>query len=228
LGEKKYSNIAIILAAGNGKRFGGSIPKQYVSLGDKSALRVIVEKFLSHEEIDGVVVGINEQHKEIYQQAVSGLSLLPHFIGGSFRQTTVLKGLQSIAKYSPKNVLIHDAARALTTKETISKAIAKMLEYKACIVASKINDTIKYSKDGNLISYTVPRDGLFLAETPQVFDYQTIVYLHEKYSGDNLTDDASLCEKEGIEVAIVEANSVNIKLTHGHDLNLIKKLLEKD
>lgn len=227
MSAKKYHNIAMIVAAGSSERFAGNIPKQYMSLGQMSVLRFVVEKFLNHNEIDAVVVGINQHHEKMYNEEVAGLSLLPHFIGGDVRQKTVLNGLRSIAKYSPKNILIHDAARVLTTPKTISKTIAKMRDYKACIVASKINDTIKYSKDGKIIERTVSRDGLFSAETPQMFDFQTILSLHEKYSGDNLTDDAALCEKEGMDVAIVESDSINTKLTHARDLGLIKKLLEE-
>lgn len=226
MSKRKISNIAIIVAAGVGSRYGGSIPKQYLEIGGRKILSQVLEVFNNHKDIDASIVVINDNFLEMYEQAISGMDLLPYVIGGATRQESVYNALKQIESYSPKKVLIHDAARVFVDGNTISKLLSELDTHKASIVATKVKETVKYVIDSE-IQKTVPRDNLYLAQTPQAFDYDTILKLHKKYSGNAFTDDASLCEEEGVKVSIVEGSALNFKITTKDDFEMAKKIIEE-
>ena len=105
------STFALVLAAGRGARFGGMLPKQYLSLGGSSVLRHAVNAFARHPRIDGVLVTIRPEDREMYDRALAGLDLLPPVPGGAERQDSVRLGLEALAPHRPERVLIHDGAR---------------------------------------------------------------------------------------------------------------------
>lgn len=224
--KRNANNIAIIVAAGSSRRYGGKTPKQYLEITGKSILRLVVEKFNNHPDIDAVIVSVNNNSVAMYKSAVSGIDLLPHVIGGETRQKSVCNALEKIKNYSPKKVLIHDAARILVDEDIISDLISELDRSKAVIPASNVRDTIKYAEN-NIIKKTIPRDNLFLAQTPQAFEYETILNLHRKYSDLDFTDDSSLCEHDGLDVSIVDSSMLNFKITTKEDFELAKKILGK-
>src|ERR1700680_1713547 len=105
------STFALVLAAGRGARFGGSLPKQYLPLGGSSVLRHAVNAFAAHPRIDGVLVTIRSEDREAYDSALVGVDLLPPVAGGAERQDSVRLGLEALAAHRPARVLIHDGAR---------------------------------------------------------------------------------------------------------------------
>src|ERR1700722_9499092 len=118
----------LIVAAGSGDRFGGSIPKQYQDLGGVPILRRSVLAFLNHPHIDGVRVVINPAHRPLYDKAVSDLGLPEPVTGGATRQDSVRLGLEALEQSGkPKLVMIHDAARPLVDTATIT-AVRKALD----------------------------------------------------------------------------------------------------
>ena len=224
--KKHYNNIALIVAGGSGSRFGSDIPKQYAHIRNSPVLRIVVEKFIAHEDIDAVIVAINEDHLDLYKKAVEGIEILPYSVAGRLRQDTVRYALEEIQKYSPKNILIHDAVRILVEDKTITELLESLNYYQAAIAATPVNDTIKYSSDGMTITKTISREGMFMAQTPQAFDYKTILSLHHKYKGHSFTDDSLICEQEGIKVRLVEASARNFKITTKQDLIIAEKIME--
>ncbi len=224
--KRNANNIAIIVAAGSSRRYGGDTPKQYLEISGKPILRLVVEKFNNHPDIDEVIVSVNSNYVSMYESAVSGIDLLPHVIGGNTRQKSVYNALEEIKDYSPKKVLIHDVARILIDEGTIAAIISTLDNAKAVIPAVNVRDTIKYAEH-NIIKKTILRDNLFLAQTPQAFEYQTILNLHRKYSDLDFTDDASLCEHNGLDVSVVESSILNFKITTKEDFELAKKILGK-
>ena len=150
------------MAGGSGSRYGSDIPKQYLSINNQSILRFIVNKFLNHQSIDAVMVGISDGHLELYKNAVEDLDLLPHALSGARRQDTVRNLLEAVAEYSPENVLIHDAARIFIDNETIENLIQSLENYKGAIAATRVNDTMKKT-DGIRVLKTIPRENMFLA-----------------------------------------------------------------
>jgi len=208
---------AIIVAAGSGVRAGNGLPKQYRRIGGTLVLRKTVKAFLDHPCVDGVLVVINPDHMEFYQEAVGDLGLPFPVAGGTTRQESTRAGLKALAKDAPDIVLIHDAARTFVSREVISKVIDKIKETASGVIpALAVADTLKAAK-GEEITGTVPRDGLFAAQTPQGFPYPDILAAHEKAAGQALTDDAAVAEAAGMRVVIVEGDRDNIKLTRKED-----------
>jgi|DEB0MinimDraft_10_1074344.scaffolds.fasta_scaffold18163_4 2-C-methyl-D-erythritol 4-phosphate cytidylyltransferase/2-C-methyl-D-erythritol 2,4-cyclodiphosphate synthase len=213
--------IAIIVAAGKGKRMESKIPKQYLPLNDKGILYHSILPFLNHPKISDVVCVIAKSDLELYQNSILDLNLLDPVFGGQERQDSVFNALEKITDLNPDKILIHDAARPFVTKEIIDSLIS--LENEAVIPTIKISDTIKKVENG-IICKTISRDNLYLAQTPQFFDYDLIKNLHQKYQGQNFTDDSALCEEEKIKIAVIDGDINNFKITTKQDYDKARKI----
>jgi 2-C-methyl-D-erythritol 4-phosphate cytidylyltransferase / 2-C-methyl-D-erythritol 2,4-cyclodiphosphate synthase len=209
--------IALIVATGSGTRFGDTLPKQYQTLNGKSILRHTIERLLAHNKIDNVLVTINPDHAEYYKQATKGLNILPAVHGGLTRQQSVYNGLKSLQNYAPDIVLIHDAVRPNVQIELLDRAFESLNDYDGAIPGIPIMDTVKKVKDNTVID-TIPRDGLYRVQTPQIFHYDKIMTAHEQHKGLTLTDDAAIAERAGLSLAIVESNNWLMKITTQEDL----------
>ena len=146
--------------------------------------------------------------------------------GGSTRQESVKKGLAALADECDI-VLIHDGARPLVTSQSILNCIEETRTNGAAALGTPVKDTIKLSDSDGFIKDTVPRENLYLIQTPQGFNRNLIVDAHNYATENNLdaTDDCKLVEALGIKVAIVPAESSNIKLTTPDDYFMISALL---
>ncbi|CAO3422548.1 bifunctional 2-C-methyl-D-erythritol 4-phosphate cytidylyltransferase/2-C-methyl-D-erythritol 2,4-cyclodiphosphate synthase [Azospirillum endophyticum] len=210
--------IALIVAGGSGQRFGAERPKQYLDLAGKPVLRRTVEAFLGHPQVTGVRVVIDPTWREAYDAAVAGLDLAEPVAGGASRQDSVRNGLEALtADGAPDIVLIHDAARPLIDEATIGAVIAALDHAPGAIAAVQVADTLKRG-DGNAISGTVDRDGLWRAQTPQGFRFPAILEAHRAAAGLSLTDDAAVAERAGLAVALVPSKEDNFKVTTPDDL----------
>ena len=118
--------VSLILAAGVGSRAGLSIPKQYYEFEGQSILLRAIRPFLSHKLIDNVQVVIHPEHLDLYNSAISEITLLPPVFGAKDRQGSSLIGLQAIRKLQPTHVLIHDAARPFVSPELIDRVISEL------------------------------------------------------------------------------------------------------
>mgnify|MGYP003393079194 CR=1 FL=1 len=219
-------NFALIVAAGNGERFGGAIPKQYMNCAGQPILRRSVLAFLRHPDISGVQAVIHPDHRTMYDEVAGDLGLPEPVIGGANRQQSVLNGLEALADNPPDNVLIHDAARPLIDAATIS-SVCKALSSKSCqgvIAAKPLVDTLKRSAD-DVIAATIDRNNLWQAHTPQGFRFDAILSAHRQAKGKQLTDDAAVAECAGIPVALVHSNPDNMKITNPDDLGRAARLL---
>jgi 2-C-methyl-D-erythritol 4-phosphate cytidylyltransferase / 2-C-methyl-D-erythritol 2,4-cyclodiphosphate synthase len=221
----EYKTIAIIVAAGSGERLNSEIPKQYMSLAGEPILRYGVRTFLNHPQIDAVCVVYNPEYRELYKKAVGDLPLISPVSGGKTRQESVLLGLLSVAKYQPTKILIHDAARPLVDNRIISDIVNSLDATNAVIPTLIVDDTIKICENGKIIN-TVPRDKLMRAQTPQGFVYKEIMAAHEEGKGSVCTDDASLFESLGKEVAIIKGSQNNFKITSKEDLQRAEVIMD--
>jgi 2-C-methyl-D-erythritol 4-phosphate cytidylyltransferase/2-C-methyl-D-erythritol 2,4-cyclodiphosphate synthase len=218
---KNLRTIALIMAAGRGQRVGGSLPKQYLHMQGRSILGQAMSAFLNHPGIDAVrvVIGVNDQ--DFYTQAISSfnsLKLLSPIVGGAQRSASVRLGLESLQDFAPDNVLIHDGARPFVSQELISKVVQALKHYKGVIPGIAVVDTLKRAPQ-ETIEATIDRRDLYQAQTPQGFDYSTILAAHQKLQHvPNLTDDASLLEHLAIPVQIVEGEVKNRKITIFEDI----------
>lgn len=222
---KNHRIAAVLVAAGQGLRFMADQPKQYLMLHDRPILRHAAEAFLGHPAIGRVQVVIGDDHHALYQAAVGDLSLPAPVIGGATRQESVLHGLESLSAWQPDLVLIHDAARPLIGDETIDALLAALDTSTGAIVAVPVADTLKRADQQQHIAATVPREGLWQAQTPQAFRYAEILAAHRRLAGAELTDDAALAEAAGWPVALVEARSPNFKITRRNDLIMAEALM---
>ena len=209
---------AILVAAGSGSRFGSEMPKQFLSLLGKPVIRHAAEALAPH--VDAIQpVG----DADAIASALAGVPHLPVVAGGAERQDSVRAGLEALKHVRPVFVLVHDAARPIVPAGTIPALLTALDTAAGAIPAVAVADTLKRVTDG-LIDGTVPRDGLYRAQTPQAFRYETLLAAHRgKIVG--ATDDASLLEAAGARVAIVPGSEDNIKLTYAADLARLERIM---
>ena len=216
--------FAVIVAAGRGSRFGGPLPKQYAGLKGSAVLRETVQVFLRYPRPVSILVVIHPDDRALYDDAVSGLALLPPVHGGATRQDSVRLGLEALDAAPQDIVMIHDAARALLDSATIDRAIAALATNDAALVAIPVRDTIKRESAGQ-VSATIDRENLWRAQTPQAFRYDRILAAHRGAIGLDLTDDAAVAEKAGMKVALVMGSEDNFKITTMDDLARANRLV---
>lgn len=221
--------VALIVAAGRGRRFGGAQPKQYAPLGAVSVLARTVAAFLAHDKVDHVRCVIHADDVDLYDAAVAPFAandetLLPPVTGGAERQDSVRLGLQSLQDLNPAKVLIHDAARPFVDATLIDGVLDALDTHGGAIPAVAVADTLKLGADG-LVQETRPRDGLWRAQTPQGFRFEDILQAHCDLQGEVLTDDAQLFERLGRNVAITKGMEDNFKITTEEDLMRAERLL---
>lgn len=217
---------ALIVAAGRGHRVGAPLPKQYLGLSGRPVLRHVVDSFLKHPEICLVQVVIAEADLPLHDAALAGLDLPPPVTGGATRQRSVLNGLEALAGQGIDLVAIHDAARPLVEADTISRTVeaATREGVTGAVAAVPLADTLKRTDGEAMVAGTVSRQGLWRAQTPQVFRFEPILAAHRAVAslGDDdataLTDDAAVAEKAGHRVALVESPERNFKITTNADL----------
>ena len=214
-------SIAIlIVAAGRGHRAGGSFPKQYRALGGEPVLRRTISRFLSLGTKALIRCVIHPDDLDLYRKAVLGMpDLLEPVYGGDTRQQSVLNGLRSFETHAPGKILIHDAARPFVEESTIVEIIEKITDNAGAIAANAVVDTLKREAIAGTIGETVPRDGLWAAQTPQGFMYATLLAAHERAAKLDMvvTDDAAIAEWADIPVLLVESGRGNFKLTTEQD-----------
>jgi len=194
-------------------RFGA--PKQHATLLGASVLQRSIDVFKRHPLVSDIVVVLPGG-----DTPVEGVSCVH---GGATRQESVRLGLRRLRESMPDFVLIHDAARPLVLPSLIDALCQKVAEAGAAVPALPITDTVRRIAGDE--TRTENRDGLYTIQTPQVFDYRAILSLHEKYADRTFTDDAALCEAEGIAVALVPGTRDNIKITHAEDISLAERCL---
>jgi 2-C-methyl-D-erythritol 4-phosphate cytidylyltransferase/2-C-methyl-D-erythritol 2,4-cyclodiphosphate synthase len=218
--------VALITACGRGNRFnrGEGIPKQYLPLAGISMLRHSILAFLNHPQITDVICVIHPDDLTLYEQATIGLDLLNPVFGGDTRQSSIRIGLENLKEYNPDKVLIHDGVRPFVSKRIINGILEKLESHPAVIPAISVEDTIKKIGDGK-IEWTLERENLWRAQTPQGFIFQDILNSHIAFKDLTFTDDSALNEYAGIPVAIVPGSQNNFKITTEEDYERAKLMI---
>lgn len=223
------STTALIVAAGQSTRFGGEIPKQFVTVCGRPLLAWTISRFEEAESIDKIIVVVSSDYL-----LFTGDNVIDPFrfekvykivSGGETRQESVLMGLQAMPP-NTELVAIHDGARPLVLPEDIDRTVDAARITGAAMLAVPITDTVKRVED-NVVVATLDRRKLYLAQTPQVFEFQTIVSAHQEHQS-SVTDDASLVEARGIGVHIIAPTSTNLKVTTPEDLLMVEVMLEQE
>lgn len=195
------------------------MPKQYLPLAGQPLIRHTVAALRRHPAIGPIVVVIDPARTATAAAALDGLAVEPFVAGGADRQDSVLAGLEALAALDkpPERVLIHDAARPFIDNALIDGVLTALKRHPAALPAIPVVDTLKRGDDG-LAGVTVPRDGLYRAQTPQGFRFESILDAHRRFEGDSLTDDAALAEAAGLAVALTPGREENFKVTTPEDL----------
>ena len=220
---------AIIAAGGRGVRFGTTIAKQLVPLAGQQVLQRSVAAFVRHEAISDLVVALPPA---IAADVPSYLRDAPKPIaivdGGERRQDSVANAL-SYVRDDTDIVVIHDAVRPLVTADVITRTIAAAAEHGAAIAAVPATDTVKRGDDGGFVRETLPRGQIFLAQTPQAFRPSVLrAALAAAAGGADATDEATLVERAGHEVHLVQGDPRNLKITTPGDLEMAEWLVRGD
>jgi 2-C-methyl-D-erythritol 4-phosphate cytidylyltransferase/2-C-methyl-D-erythritol 2,4-cyclodiphosphate synthase len=210
--------VALVVAAGRGRRFGGDLPKQYLDLAGRPVLRHSLAVLAAHPQVDAVRAVVHPDDRQLYDIAASGLGLLEPVHGGETRQDSVRLGLESLRDLGCDRVLIHDGARPFVDTGLISRVVGALDAHPGAIPALPVADTVKRGEAG-LVVGTVERAGLWRAQTPQGFRYAEIMAAHQAVIGRELTDDAAVAENAGLAVALVAGSEDNIKITAAADLD---------
>ena len=215
---------ALVVAAGQGSRFGAPLPKQYLPLGGANILRHAVAAFVEHPRVANVLVAIRPEDRGLFDSSLSGLAVMPPIPGGATRQDSVRLGLEALVAFRPHRVLIHDGARPFPGHQLVDRVIDALEDVVAAIPCLPLRDTIKRAEDGT-IRETIDRSALWRAQTPQGFHFDTILAAHRAAIGRELTDDAAVAEAAGLTPAIVDGSEDNLKVTTQEDLAAAERLI---
>ncbi len=223
-------NIAIIVAAGSGIRFGSATPKQFLAIGGKPLLIHTLEKFENCAAIGEIILILAADEIENFKLTLEKFSFkktIKIIAGGATRAASVRCGLSAIDAEKCEIVAVHDGARPLVAVEEIAAAIEKARETGAACLVAEVTDTIKEVRDGKIVG-TVDRQSLRRALTPQAFrlDILQKAFAPENFDA-NATDEGFLVEKLGCEIAFVDGNAKNIKITTLEDFAFAETFLKE-
>lgn len=221
---------ALIPAAGVGRRMGVTLPKQYLPLAGKPVLQHVVEALATCSGIRRIYVVVSPHDAWIDEYLVSGALSLPEEkvvllrCGGETRRDSVMCGLKAMADVlMPTDwVLVHDAARPGLTPELTEQLIDAVKGHPVGgLLALPVSDTVK--RERFLRVKTISREGLWLAQTPQMFRYALLLEALEKYP--EVTDEAGAVEAMGFSPKLVEGHLCNSKITRPSDLEMVEMFL---
>lgn len=212
---------AVVPAAGVGARMAADRPKQFLTLRGRPLLFWSVRALLARDDLSGCVVALPAFDTE----PSLGLrdSRLEFCVGGATRGASVLAGLDTLAAAPEDWVLVHDGARPCLDAESLDALIRQVRQSgSGGLLAEPVTDTLKQADASQRVIATVSRDGLWRAQTPQMFRYGELreALRAAIADGADITDEASAMEREGHAVQLVAGSAVNLKVTHGPDLAL--------
>jgi 2-C-methyl-D-erythritol 4-phosphate cytidylyltransferase/2-C-methyl-D-erythritol 2,4-cyclodiphosphate synthase len=206
--------IALIVAAGRGERAGGAVPKQYHLIAGRSVLAHAIDRLAAHPRVDGVRVVIGAGQQALYDQAIGPRDLSEPVEGGATRRDSVLAGLAAIA--GAGRVLIHDAARPFVPAAVIDRLLDALDDAPGAVPVLAVADSL--ARGGARLGEAVPREGVVRVQTPQAFDYGSILAAHEAWpTAAEATDDAQVARGAGLTVATVTGDPALDKLTYEED-----------
>ncbi len=224
---------AIIVAAGEGRRLGGTEPKVYVPLSDRPMLLRTLDKFFSTRHIHQVIIvaAASEMSRcEAMLRADATQKRCPWMIqsGGATRQESVKRGLDKV-EADVDIVAIHDGARPFVSAGLIDRCVEAACDRGAVAVGLPARDTIKFVSGDRWVQSTPERSALWEIQTPQVFRKELIVEAHGRavMQGLQATDDAMLVERMGTAVYVIEGERTNLKITLPEDLLFAEALIRE-
>ncbi len=222
----------IIAAGGVGSRFGSNMPKQFHELDGVPLIIRALKVFESVPEVKNIIIAVNTDWREFLENKIFrfNISKVKKVIdGGVERQDSVWNGLIAEETKESDIILIHDAVRPITTVNLVHKVIRAALDFGAAIPALKPKDTIKATNGKGIVTETLKRSVLAMTQTPQGFWREILISAFEKAREDNFigTDTASLVERAGYRVTIIEGDESNLKITTPLDMKIAELILNE-
>jgi 2-C-methyl-D-erythritol 4-phosphate cytidylyltransferase / 2-C-methyl-D-erythritol 2,4-cyclodiphosphate synthase len=223
--------VAIIPAGGAGRRLKSGIAKQYLRLNELPVLVHTLKIFGEAAVINEIILVVPERDIKFVREELiikNDLQKVAKIIaGGARRQDSVENGIAAINDKCDI-VLVHDGVRPFVTGEMINRAVEAAREFQAAVIGVPAKDTIKETGDNDLVVKTVPRQNLWITQTPQAFQFAVLQKAYEAACRDNYcgTDDASLVERIGVKVKMITGSYENIKITTPEDLVIAEALLK--
>ena len=221
--------VAIIPAAGEGRRMGRAVEKQFLHLHGVPVLAHTLGVFDKSPEVDDVVLVVAPHQRQALKERVLGpypcRKLSGVVDGGSERQDSVARGLDAVPGDSGL-VVVHDGVRPLVSVDLLGAVLKAAKEHGAALAAIPAGDTVKRAQ-GEVVVETLERETIWLAQTPQAFQASLLRSAYEKAFRDKImvTDDAALVESLGVSVHLVPGSPENIKVTTPTDLVIAEALL---
>lgn len=225
-------SVAVIVAAGEGKRVGAGVPKQFRLLLDKPVIAWTLDSFersnLTKEVILVVPAGWAKKVKQEVVKRYGFKKVKAVVVGGKTRQESVSFGLERV-KDKDCIVCVHDGVRPFASPSLIDRTIDAAKTFGASITAVVAKDTIKYTTDDGFVWWTLDREFMWAAQTPQCFRYEILIRAIENAERERLvaTDDSSLVERIGERIAIVQGGEENIKITTQLDFALAEAIARR-
>ncbi len=225
------AQFAVILpAAGQSSRLKEKEKKPFTNLDGRAVWLRSAELFVARSDVVQCLIVIAPDDEEMFRRryganlAFMNVQVAP---GGSERFESVANAL-ALLKAEVEYVAIHDAVRPCLTEALVNNIFTAALRTGAALLATPVSDTVKQVGGNHQVQATVPRQGLWLAQTPQVFrrDWLQAAYAQRAKLGQNITDDAQLVEAAGHPVHVVEGSPANIKITTKADLQLAEAILK--
>lgn len=217
-------------AAGAGRRMQAGRNKVFLKLAEKPILVHTLLKFSDCPSVDELIVVVAPGEEAYIEELLRGMrALKPYRVtaGGSERQYSIANGLRLVDP-AAEIILVHDAARPLVSVETIERVIEEARRTGAAIAAVPEKYTVKVVDEHRVVKDTIPRETLWEVQTPQGFQRDILLRAYRQAEEDDFlgTDDASLVERVGVPVKVVESDYRNVKITTPEDLVLAESLLD--
>lgn len=201
---------ALIVAAGRGSRAGGAEPKQWQRVAGKPVIDHTLERFTKNSRIDRIMVVLHQEDMDLLKSTDCEVTQ-----GGASRDASVRNGLDALAANPPDQVLIHDVARPALGDDVIERVLDALEDYPAAAPGLPVNDALWRGANGT-VTGGCSREGLYRAQTPQGFHFDAILKAHHANNAP-AADDVEVARRAGLEVAIVDGDERNLKITRSED-----------
>ncbi|WP_293238413.1 2-C-methyl-D-erythritol 4-phosphate cytidylyltransferase, partial [Paludibacterium sp.] len=220
-------HVALVPAAGSGARFGAACPKQYLQLSGRPLMWHTLSTLCQVAAIDEValVLSPGDEWFDDYDWTLPKLTV--HRVGGATRAETVKNGIAALGLSSEDWLLVHDAARCCLSVAMVERLLTEVADDPVGgLLALPVPDTVKRADRDGRVSITLPRQGMWLAQTPQMFRAGVLSQALAGDLTDGVTDEASAIERLGLKPRLVEGDASNFKVTWPRDLPLARAILE--
>ena len=220
---------ALVPAAGSGSRLGGEMPKQYVEIAGKPLIAHTLNSLTEVGPILGIAVGLASDDCWWHEKIIASDRILGTYVGGKSRAETVLRGLEYLEPHVHTEdwVLVHDAARPCIRPSDIERLISERGDGSSgALLALPVPDTMKQSNGLDQVERTISREGLWCAQTPQLFSYEALRNALQGSDLATVTDDSSAMEAAGYMPRLVPGRADNLKVTTREDLELAALILQ--